>query len=153
MKKYKYSRKEIVNYMGEMGWREQFRIGDMLLETIPVEKCRHQFTEVGDNCVLCGESSITNTIQVESKELSVNGGTCVKCGEKNCQAVGPNIHKCKQPKTKEVKHLDKLVVPEKINFSLKKENLHSIELGTTFYDLWLKQCEIIDYLISLQKEK
>ena len=26
---------------------------------------------------------------------SVNGGTCNKCGEKNCNAVGPNIHQCK----------------------------------------------------------
>lgn len=27
---------------------------------------------------------------------SVNGGTCNKCGEKNIEIVGMNIHKCKE---------------------------------------------------------
>lgn len=31
----------------------------------------------------------------QTKNLSVNGGTCYKCGEKNCDAVGENIHQCK----------------------------------------------------------
>jgi len=48
------------------------------------------------------------------------------------------------------KHLDTLVVPTKLEFNY--DGVLGYE-ATTLHDIWKKQCEIIDYLISLQKEK
>jgi hypothetical protein len=55
----------------------------------------------------------------------------------------------KSTPTPTTKHLDKLVVPEKID----KKWFSSHTALSTENLLYKKQCEIIDYLISLQKEK
>jgi len=39
--------------------------------------------------------------QQAEKIISVNGGTCYKCGEKNVNAVGSNIHKCQPSEEKD----------------------------------------------------
>jgi len=49
--------------------------------------------------------------------------------------------------TKTTKHLDTLVVPEKIELP------YGYSVDSFVYKVWQKQCEIIDYLISLKKEK
>lgn len=47
------------------------------------------------------ESRIAQQLAKEEKIISVNGGTCVKCGEEKVDIVGSNIHECKidEPET------------------------------------------------------
>lgn len=40
---------------------------------------------------------------------SVNGGTCFKCGEKDCNAVGQSIHVCTKPITKYEENISAIV--------------------------------------------
>ena len=124
VKKYKYSREEIIKmYCSCDIWEinQNGKFIDDLLATQPKpvkEECKHNFQ------------------YADGISDSACYRTCTKCGE--VEEPKPNTN------SKEIKPLE---------FKFKKETLHSIDQGTTLHDIWLKQCEIIDVINSLTNRK
>jgi hypothetical protein len=170
-KTWKYTRKEIadslINYKAGIGTMSVNIIFELLVKDLLAK----QDKPVEYKCAFCkfktkdyDEFSIHNCIEHEPPEPTqttkhLDNG-CIICGD---GSDGTMCFKCRtnimeyigkfKPKSK---HLDKLVVPEKIEIPINgviEYPMTALEIATRFFRNDNKINEIIDYLISLKERR
>jgi hypothetical protein len=152
--KYKFSRKEIHQWLREQNWYCSYL--EEILLALADEPCKHEYDLECDNkalvCRKCGKFRPT-PLKTEPKEeckhspkIKTNGiyswVECIKCGKKDEDIVSKSFPLQTIP-----------TVPSKIDLSY--ENDRGQDKYATLNDELVesKINEILDYLISLEEEK